>query len=51
MCVGSQTAVSVIRGWSDIGVLTRAVKTISHVTEDPGETKILKTLPRVDKVF
>ena len=51
MCVGSQTAVSVIRGWSDIGVLTRAVKTISHVTEDPGETKILKPLPRVVKVF
>ena len=50
MCVGSQTAVSVI-GWFDIGVLTRAVKTLSHVTEDPGETKILKPLPRVVKVF
>ena len=41
MCVGSQTAVSVIRGWSDIGVLTRAVKTLSHVTEVPGERKTL----------
>ena len=38
-------------GWFDIGVLTRAVKTLSHVTEDPGETKILKPLPRVVKVF
>ena len=38
-------------GWVDIGVLTRAVKTLSHVTEDPGETKILKPLPRVAKVF
>ena len=34
MCVGSQTAVSVIRGWSDIGVLTRAVKTSSSPSHE-----------------
>ena len=51
MCVGSQTAVSVIRGWSDIGMLTRTVKNLSHVTEVTGETEILKPLPRVGKVF